>query len=106
MPLPEGLWYIHDLKWCGGKDNYNGPIFAPGEGPVKADLEYKGPGSTDRSEILFHIDWNRLHGAPGSLGCACPYDIAGMKTLVSWLRDTDPRDLYVDWGLGTCPKPS
>jgi lysozyme len=33
------------------------------------------------------------------------YTIADYQRFVRWLRETDPKDLYVDWGLGTCPKP-
>jgi len=40
------------------------------------------------------------------MGAECtPHDVAGFNTLVSWLRDTDPRSVYVDWGHGTCPEP-
>jgi lysozyme len=31
--------------------------------------------------------------------------IGDLQTLIGWLRDTDPRDLFVDWGLGSCPTP-
>ena len=104
-PLPEGKWFINDLRWAGGKDKYNGAVFADAEGPVKIPLDYVGPKTTERSEILFHLDWNRDRGAPGTAGCIGLYNIADFKTLVGWLRDTDPRGLYVDWGLGTCPDP-
>ena len=107
-PLPEGKWFINDIKWAGGKDKYNGTVFAEAEGPVKVPLDYQAPGTTSRSEILFHIDWNRGNGprTAGTAGCIGLYNIADFKTLVSWLRDTDPRGLYVDWGLGTCPTPT
>ncbi len=103
--MPEGKWYINNIRWANGKDNYNGAIFASGEGSVKMPLDYKEPGTTARSQILIHIDWNRDKGFPGTLGCIGIYNIADMKILVSWLRDTDPRNLYVDYGLGICPKP-
>ncbi|MBP0017055.1 MAG: glycoside hydrolase family protein [Cyanobacteria bacterium SBLK] len=105
-PLPEGKWYIKDIRWAGGKDVYSGTIFMPGVGPVTTPVIYKGPGETQRSDIEIHIDWNRNNHSPGTAGCIGVKNIADYKILVGWLRDTDPRDLYVDWDLGTCPKPS
>ncbi|NES08193.1 MAG: glycoside hydrolase family protein [Okeania sp. SIO2F4] len=104
-PLPEGKWYIQDIIWADSKDNYYGRIFQSGIGPVTVPLDYIEPGTTERSAIEIHIDWNRNYGAPGTVGCIATYNIADYKRLVGWLRDTDPRDLYVDWKLGTCPKP-
>lgn len=104
-PLPEGLWTIHNIEWCDGRDNYNGAIFQSGLGPVSTPITYRGPGSTRRSAIEIHLDWNKDHGAPGTAGCIGVHSIGDYKTLVAWLRDTDPRDLFVDWGLGTCPTP-
>lgn len=103
-PLPEGLWRINNIIWCDGRDNYEGEVFASGLGPVSTPLDYKGPGGTRRGNIEIHIDWNR-QGSPGTAGCIGITSISDYKILVSWLRDTDPRDLYVDWGKGTCPSP-
>ena len=103
-PLPEGKWYINDIRWNGGKDNYDAPSMVTGIGPVTVRLDYKSPGSTQRSAIKIHIDENRKT-YPGTAGCIGVYNIADYKKFVSWLRDTDPRDFYVDWGLGTCPNP-
>lgn len=102
-PLPEGKWYIHDIRWV-EKDNYHALSMAPGVGPVTVRLDYKAPGSTARSAIEIHIDDNRKV-YPGTAGCIGVYNIADYKKFVSWLRETDPRDLYVDWELGTCPNP-
>ncbi len=104
-PLPEGKWYINDILWADIKDNYYGRIFQSGIGPVTVPLDYLEPGTTERSAIEIHIDWNRNYGSPGTVGCIATYNIADYKRLVSWLRDTDPRSLYVNWRLGTCPKP-
>ncbi|MDJ0552877.1 MAG: glycoside hydrolase family protein [Microcoleaceae cyanobacterium MO_207.B10] len=104
-PLPEGKWYVNDIIWADGKDNYYGAIFQSGIGPVTVPLDYLEPGTTERSAIEIHIDWNRNYGSPGTVGCIATYNIADYKRLVTWLRDTDPRGLYVNWGLGTCPKP-
>jgi lysozyme len=107
-PLPEGKWYINDILWAGGKDKYGPTVFSNGLGPVTTPIKYVGPNSTRRSAIEIHIDWNGkyCHGpCPGTAGCLGIYDIADYKKLVSWLRDTNPHDLYVDWGLGTCPQP-
>jgi lysozyme len=106
-PLPEGKWYIHNIMWADGKDNYQGKVFAvKGLGPVTVPLDYKEPGTTRRSAIEIHIDWNKTKGSPGTVGCIGVNSATDYKRLVSWLRETDPRDLYVDWGLGTCPAPS
>lgn len=101
-PLPEGRWYINDILWAGGKDNYTGAIHADGIGPVTIPLDYMGAAA--RKGIEAHIDWNRK-GAPGTIGCVGFYNIDDFKRLVQWLRDSDPRDLFVDWKLGSCPTP-
>ncbi|NEN90009.1 MAG: hypothetical protein F6K48_14260 [Okeania sp. SIO3H1] len=103
-PLPEGKWYVHDIEWADGKDNYSGNVWQSGIGPVTVPLDYLGPRGTDRSAIEIHIDWN-WQWAPGTAGCVGIYSIVDFQLFVSWLRETDPRDLYVDWGLGTCPTP-
>lgn len=107
-PLPEGKWGMRNIEWKAGKDNYSpANSWAPGVGPVRVWLDYQGPGTTARSAILIHLDANRppLGRCPGTAGCIGIYNVADFKRLVTWLRDTDPRDLYVDWGLGTCPQP-
>lgn len=109
-PLPEGQWRIEDIKWADGKDNYTGKTFAVsgnGVGPVSVPLTYIGPKNTGRSAIEIHIDWNSGNGhrAPGTAGCVGLYTIADYQRFVRWLRDTDPKDFYVDWDLGTCPQP-
>ncbi|MEH2371013.1 glycoside hydrolase family protein [Nostoc sp.] len=105
QPLPEGKWRIEDIKWAKEKDKYLGEFSTPGVGPVSTPLTYVGPSSTRRSEIEIHIDSNRRAGSPGTAGCVGLYTIADYQRFVSWLRETDPRDFYVDWGLGTSPKP-
>lgn len=105
QPLPEGKWRIENIKWATGKDKYFGEFATPGVGPVSTPLTYVGPNSTRRSAIEIHIDWNRRNGSPGTAGCVGIYTIADYQRFVKWLRETDPRDFYVDWGLGTCPKP-
>lgn len=100
-PLPEGRYGIEDIAWAGGKDNYKAS-WGAGLGPASVPLRYLGPGATERSAIEIHYDAN--HGtSPGTAGCIGLQSIDDLRTLVGWLRDTDPRDLYVDWGLGTCP---
>jgi lysozyme len=103
-PLPEGKWFIGDLAWADGTDNYDGEVFNSGIGPVSIPLDYVKPGTTDREAIEIHIDWNKDYGAPGTAGCIGISTIADYKVLVSWLRESNPRDLFVDWGLGTCPQ--
>jgi lysozyme len=104
-PLPEGKWFIGDILWAGGKDNYDGAVHPPeGLGPVTIPIKYIEPGKTQRSDIEIHIDWNQRR-FPGTLGCIGVNSKADYKQLVSWFRDTDPRDLFVDWGLKSCPQP-
>ena len=103
-PLPEGRWHVNDIAWCAGKDVYGPAIFSSGLGPVSTPINYVGPGSTERGAIEIHIDWNKS-GSPGTAGCIGIKEPNDYKTLVRWLRDSDPKDLYVDWNLGTCPKP-
>jgi lysozyme len=103
-PLPEGKWAIQDIVWAGGKDNYSGAVFDSGLGPVSVPLDYAGPSVTGRSAIEIHIDWNR-DTSPGTAGCIGINNISDYKRFVSWLRDTDPSALYVDWGLGSVPSP-
>jgi GH24 family phage-related lysozyme (muramidase) len=103
-PLPEGRWGVSDIAWAGGRDNYSAS-WGPGLGPASVPLRYLGPGSTDRSAIEMHFDAN--HGvAPGTAGCVGFQSIADLQAFIAWLRQTDPRDLFVDWGLGSCPKPA
>lgn len=103
-PLPEGRWRIEPIAWRDGSDNYDGHIWEAGIGPVSVPLVYVGPGHTARGNIEIHIDWNRA-AAPGTAGCVGIRSRADYKRLVTWLRETDPQDLYVDWGLGTCAAP-
>ncbi len=103
-PLPEGRWTIGDIKWADGRDNFDGRVWSNSLGPAKIFMCYKDPGRTRRGFIEIHMDWNRNTG-PGTAGCVGIHTVSDFKRLVSWLRDTDPRSLYVDWGLGTCPHP-
>ncbi|MDJ0554816.1 MAG: hypothetical protein QNJ68_10305 [Microcoleaceae cyanobacterium MO_207.B10] len=103
-PLPEGCWYINDIIWAGGRDNYEGAIFQSGIGPVTIPLNYLGPYLTERSAIEIHVDWN-WQIAPGTSGCVGIYNARDMAALIRWLRDTNPRQLFVDWELGSCPSP-
>ncbi|QBQ73107.1 lysozyme [Nodularia phage vB_NspS-kac65v162] len=101
-PLPEGSWRIENIKWAGGRGNWN-QVFNSGVGAVSVPLTYISPGSTRRSAIEVHIDNNRK-SAPGTAGCVGVYNRADMERFLGWLHDTDPRDFYCDWGLGSCPK--
>lgn len=103
-PLPEGKWSIHDILWAGGKDIYDKTVWKAGLGPAKINLDYVPKNGTKRSFIQIHIDWNNKT-SPGTAGCIGVYNVADFKKLVTWLRDTDPRDLYVDWGLGSVKTP-
>ncbi|MEO7421348.1 MAG: lysozyme [Ornithinibacter sp.] len=103
-PLPEGRWFVHDILWRDGRDNYKGKVFSAALGPVTIKLDYETPGTTARRAIEMHIDANRARN-PGTAGCIGVRSVTDYKTLVTWLRDTNPRGLFVDHGLGTCPTP-
>lgn len=103
-PLPEGRWGIEDIQWAGGRDNYS-DSWGPGLGPVSTPLRYLGPGSTERSAIEIHIDSN-ARTSPGTAGCIGVANEADYRRLVGWFRDSNPRDLYVDYGLGSCKLPA
>jgi lysozyme len=103
-PLPEGKWFIQNIEWADGRDNYSGAVWNNGLGPAKIRLDYLEPKRTGRSAIEIHIDWNRA-GAAGTAGCIGIHNVPDFRKLVGFLRDTDPRSLFVDWELGTCPKP-
>jgi hypothetical protein len=102
-PLPEGLWSIGDIDWKAGKDNYSAS-WGPGLGAAWVPIEYQAPGDTERSAIGFHLDENVI-SAPGSDGCVVFRTKADLASFIAWLRSDNPRQLYVDWGLGSCPKP-
>lgn len=102
-PLPEGLWSIGDIDWAAGKDNYQAS-WGPGLGAAWVPITYQAPGRTGRSAIGFHLDEN-VNSAPGSAGCVVFRTKADLQQFLAWLRSDDPRQLYVDWGLGSCPKP-
>jgi len=105
-PLPEGHWRVHDIEWADGPGNYGGKIWNRGLGPAKIRMDYLNPGSTRRSAIEIHIDWNRHRGSAGTAGCIGIYSIADYKRLVTWLTPRGGlRNLFVNWGLGTCPPP-
>lgn len=103
-PLPEGLWGIGDIEWASGRiDDYTSS-WGPGLGAVWVPLTYRGPGTTEREAVGMHLDANAT-ASPGSAGCVTFNSVADLKTFVAWLRAGNPRELYVDWGLGTCPIP-
>ena len=96
-PIPEGIYRdIGPLEWAGGVGNYQ-QFWSPSLGPVVAQLY-------GERAIMLHLDANRSY-APGSAGCLCPVDLAGLKKVVSWWAEGKPAWLEVDWGLGTVGKP-
>lgn len=100
-PLPEGYWGINNIRWAAGKDVYHKATMGHGIGSVTVPIDYLKPGKTARRFIEIHIDFNRTKSYPGTAGCVGIYNIADYKTFVGWLRDTDPKILLVDWGLGS-----
>ena len=100
-PLPEGRWSIGDIEWAGGPDNYQAR-HSPGLGAIWVPLTYQG--QTSRSAIGIHLDENAVR-SPGTAGCVGLLNRSDEAKLVGWLRADDPQALYVDWGLGTCPRP-
>ncbi len=110
-PIPQDRYYIADIDWAGGKDNYNAAHPHPndGLGPVYVELikpkerhktcSLKGIGCRD--EFGFHADWNWIQHerSAGIAGCVCPTTKDDLKELVRLLRKHNPRLLIVDWGL-------
>ncbi len=95
-PLPSGRWRIHDIIWAGARDVYDKRVHKEGIGPAKIPLEYIPKNGTRRDLIQIHIDWNRST-SPGTAGCVGVHSIADFKRLVGWLRESDPRELWVEW---------
>lgn len=60
-------------------------------------------GTEPRQAIGIHSDANR-ETAPGSLGCICPLDDAGMTRVASW-RNAGVDTLIVDHGFKTVTRP-
>jgi hypothetical protein len=108
-PIPQDRYYIGDIDWAGGKDNYKVSHAHPndGIGPVWVPivkLENRPRHCTHRGcrdAFGFHGDWNWIHSksSPGSEGCICPTNLDDLKTLVQLLRQHDPRWLVVDWSV-------
>lgn len=110
-PIPQDNYYISDIDWADGKDNYNAshPDAGDGLGPVWVELVKSKEAKEScrlkdigcRDAFGFHADWNWIQSgtSPGSAGCVCPTKINGLKELVELLRKYDPRLLVVDWGL-------
>ncbi len=102
-PLPEGAYTIGPVEWAGGKaGDYTTKWPDPGLGPVWVAITYKPPSGTQRSALGFHVDDN-APVAPGSAGCVVFRTLADLKVFVGWMSQHRPRELYVNWGLGTCP---
>lgn len=108
-PIPQDNYYISDIIWAGGKDNYWISHTTPGIGPIWVALvkpqerhqtcQTKGIGCRDA--FGFHADWGWIQSgtSPGSEGCVCTATLDDLKKLVELLRKYDPRLLVVDWGL-------
>ncbi|MBI4781435.1 MAG: glycoside hydrolase family protein [Oscillatoriophycideae cyanobacterium NC_groundwater_1537_Pr4_S-0.65um_50_18] len=106
-PIPQSRYFIADIEWAGGKDDFSTPHPHPmnGIGPVFVPLVRTVPmrdrergNAGGRDDFGFHIDWNNS-SSPGSAGCVCTSTLADLRELVRLLRLYDPRDLFVDWGL-------
>lgn len=94
-PLPQGSYYVHDIDWAGGKDNWNASHGA-GIGPVFISVVCAE--EKRRGDFGIHMDFNRTT-SPGTAGCLGVIGESDMRDLVTWLRKLDPRELKVDWGL-------
>lgn len=96
-PIPEGTYTdIGGLEWNNGEDNYN-DYWSSSLGPVVIEIY-------GERAIMLHLDANRVY-APGSAGCLCPVDFAGLKKVVSWWKAGRPKYVECDWGLGTIKRP-
>ena len=100
-PLPEGRYSLGPVEWAGKAGDY-AASWGPGLGAVWVSINYAAPGHTTRSALGFHLDEN-AKTAPGSAGCVVFRSTADLRTFVGWMNQHRPKDLYVNWGLGTCP---
>jgi GH24 family phage-related lysozyme (muramidase) len=100
-PLPEGRYSLGPVEWAGQAGDY-AASWGPGLGAVWVSLNYAAPGHTSRSALGCHLDEN-AKTAPGSAGCVVFRSTADLRTFVGWMSQHRPRELYVNWGLGTCP---
>jgi N-acetylmuramoyl-L-alanine amidase len=94
-PAPQGEYSVENIKWAGGKDNWNAS-HGPGLGPVFVPFEPKF--STERGSFGFHLDEN-LATSPGSAGCMVFSTLAETKRFVEMLLKYDPKKFSVQWGL-------
>jgi GH24 family phage-related lysozyme (muramidase) len=102
-PLPEGRYGLGPVEWANGVGNYSAS-WGPGLGAVWVAINYQTPGTTARSALGFHLDSN-IKTAPGSAGCVVFPSTDDLRKFVGWMNESKPQHLFVDWGLGTCPKP-
>lgn len=108
-PIPQDKYYIADIHWAGGKDNYSashpkegvGPIWVALVKPQERNETCKRDRLGCRDAFGFHADWNWIQRGrgSGSAGCVCPATIPDLKKLVELLREYDPRLLVVDWDI-------
>jgi GH24 family phage-related lysozyme (muramidase) len=110
-PIPQDNYYISDIDWAGGKDNYHashpnkfdglGPVWVSLDKPKERHKSCRLDGIGCRDAFGFHADWNWIQSrtSPGSAGCVCATTLDDLKKLVKLLRQYDPRSLVVDWGL-------
>lgn len=107
-PLPEGYWKLGAVKWASEKwHDYteNHSRNPQSLGPVWVEMDYAGPGTTERDAIGFHLD-NNQSSFPGTAGCVGIIkepDLASLKKFVSWFENSQkaPKKAIVDWGIGT-----
>ena len=91
-PCPSGEYSVEDIRWYGGKDNYNA---SGGEGLGPLFVPFEPKFNTERGAFGLHADL----GVNGTAGCCGLKDISAIKSLVEQLRKYDPKKLIVDWGL-------
>ncbi len=105
--IPEGHYRLGAPEFKGGPGDF-ASIWTDGLGPVVVEITNAVPNQTRRGDLEIHSDWNQAT-SPGTAGCigidAQAGNLAQLKTVLTWFATDAPRDLYVDWGLGTCPGP-
>lgn len=91
-PIPEGVYTIGKLI------KMSEPEKGVGYNKIPLDVipAFK---LNNRSEILFHDDFNR-QVARGSAGCVVTYNDVDMQRIIKWVTaQTRPTHLVVDWGF-------
>lgn len=104
-PIPEGRYVVFGTEWAGRPGDWM-TSFSQALGPWINVVENDANFWTERSELRFHMDWNREH-SPGTAGCIAFEDRPTAQRWLDWrARQKGAIKLIVDYGLGTVSPPT